>query len=835
MTKKYSRSAVATAERFNTFLPEIVALIRPDAPIKAQADGSVRVGNKGALVLGPTAGLWFDHEASVGGRNARSLLMHLGVSAPQKFSRQFLAEHDGTGSLEVDPEETPDSKLEASRAAMELFIHQAQPLPDTPAETYLRSRGLNPPYPDNISWVENARWGEGAMLAVVNGPDSPTAVQLTYLTPKGQKSTVEPQRRTYRGQTDWQSGTGFLLTVNNAPDRTVIAEGVEDALSLAQAKAGSVIVASLGLSNLGKATVDTALPVVVFRDGDAPDSPAEKGLAKGVDRLILQGATVAITDTPLEADANALLQSDGPGRLLELVDSATAAELSTDGHIERCAGLNNTDYEETRTALAKQLGVRVSFLDKKVAARRKEEEDPTANEDTLGLEDLILWPDPVDLAEVLDDTSSNLAQYIAADSATLDTATLWAAHSHAISMINVSPRLAAQSPGPGCGKTVTMEAIGNLVPRPLTASSITSAVVFRVIEAAQPTLLLDEADQMLADRSSPLIAVLNSSHRKSSAYVMRTEEALPGQYVPVRFSTWAPVMFAGIRELPPTLQDRSIVLRLRRAKPGEVKKHLRDGKCDALAECAQKLARWANDLDALPDVELPANLTNRVGDNWRPLLAIAELAGDEWRTRALNAAEAAVAHQEQGRISTLLMDIYEVFGEREQIFSQELVDGLINFDEKPYCELNRGRAITTHWLANQLKGVITGPTQTMRVSGARKKGYRRAVFNDAWERYAIGDSVPETPQKTTVSNVTTGQPLQSKGNGGTDVSRMPIDVTDDDPDVTGASRLQNGVKLNATAACHVVTDDTVGLVGISEVSPDDTDFTADGGDDSCLI
>ena len=84
--------------------------------------------------------------------------------------------------------------------------------------------------------------------------------------------------------------------------------------------------------------------------------------------------------------------------------------------------------------------------------------------------------------------------------------------------------------------------------------------MFRIIEEMQPTLLLDEADQMLADRSSPLVAVLNSSHRKSSAYVMRTEEVLPGQLQPVRFSTWAAVMFAGIRELPPTLQDRSVVL-----------------------------------------------------------------------------------------------------------------------------------------------------------------------------------------------------------------------------------------------------------------------------------
>ena len=48
-------SKTAEAERINTFLPEIVASFKPDSPLKAPADGSTRVGNKGALVLGPEA------------------------------------------------------------------------------------------------------------------------------------------------------------------------------------------------------------------------------------------------------------------------------------------------------------------------------------------------------------------------------------------------------------------------------------------------------------------------------------------------------------------------------------------------------------------------------------------------------------------------------------------------------------------------------------------------------------------------------------------------------------------------------------------------------------
>ena len=489
-TPERASEKLSEAERLNTFLPEIVALVQPDKQMKPQADGSVRVGGTGGLVLGSGAGLWYDHVASEGGRSAKSLLKHVGVNNHAKWAQKFLDEHKGFGSLGDNSEDTLDSKSEASRLAMEHFIQQMCPITNSLAETYLKSRGINAPYPDNLGWVQDARWGEGAMVAVINGPEGPAAIQLTYVTPEGNKSNVKPHRRTYRNQPDWQAGGGFRLTVDNAPSRTLIAEGVEDALSLFQAKAGTVIIASLGLSNLGKAPVDKTLPVVVFRDGDEPDSPAEKGLARGADRLILQGAIVAVTNTPLGSDANALLQSDGSVKLLDLIENAELANLSLDGHITRCATLSVMEYEQERAALAKELGIRVSTLDKQVKAHRREDDERDAEGAALGIEDIEPWPEPVVLGDVLDDIAHLLAQYIAADSALINTAVLWAAHAHILDRIGVSPRLAAQSPGPGCGKTVALEAVSNLTPRPLTAASITAAVVFRIIEDSSCISLL---------------------------------------------------------------------------------------------------------------------------------------------------------------------------------------------------------------------------------------------------------------------------------------------------------------------------------------------------------
>jgi hypothetical protein len=225
------------------------------------------------------------------------------------------------------------------------------------------------------------------------------------------------------------------------------------------------------------------------------------------------------------------------------------------------------------------------------------------------------------------------------------------------------------------------------------------------------------------------------------------------------------MMTAGIRNLPVTLQDRSIIIPLQRALAGEVREHIRDGECPVLQECARKLARWGEDCDGLPDVDLPPGFHNRTGDNWRPLFAIAQLAGGEWPARVLAAATASLVTSEQGLIATLLADIHEVFGEKDRVTSQALVDGLSALEEKPYGEINRGRAITTNWLANQLKGVITDGSQTIRSTGKKTaKGYYRRQFADPWRRYGVGSDQTDTfsaPPETAVTAVTTSQPAET--------------------------------------------------------------------------
>ena len=86
---------------------------------------------------------------------------------------------------------------------------------------------------------------------------------------------------------------------------------------------------------------------------------------------------------------------------------------------------------------------------------------------------------------------------------------LWALHTHVFDCFNHSPRLAITSPEKGCGKTTALDVLRELVARPLPTSNVTVSAVFRTIEIANPTLLIDEADTFLKENEE-LRGILNS-------------------------------------------------------------------------------------------------------------------------------------------------------------------------------------------------------------------------------------------------------------------------------------------------------------------------------------
>ena len=149
--------------------------------------------------------------------------------------------------------------------------------------------------------------------------------------------------------------------------------------------------------------------------------------------------------------------------------------------------------------------------------------------------------------------------------------TLWAAHTHLVGAFESTPRLALLSPEKQCGKSRTLELLELLTAGAETLSDASPAYLYRRIGAGPVTILLDEADAIWKrgksdETAEALRSIVNAGHRRS-ATVGRVE--MNGQAAKLtRFRVYAPAAIAGIGNLPDTIMDRAVVIRMRRRAPG---------------------------------------------------------------------------------------------------------------------------------------------------------------------------------------------------------------------------------------------------------------------------
>ena len=98
---------------------------------------------------------------------------------------------------------------------------------------------------------------------------------------------------------------------------------------------------------------------------------------------------------------------------------------------------------------------------------------------------------------------------------------LWVIHTYTIGVTRVNPLLYIYSPQMRCGKSTLLSVLSRLVNRPMQVSGMSSAALYRSVEAWQPTLLLDEADSFLKAKSESaeaLRGIINSCWTRESAF-----------------------------------------------------------------------------------------------------------------------------------------------------------------------------------------------------------------------------------------------------------------------------------------------------------------------------
>ncbi len=353
---------------------------------------------------------------------------------------------------------------------------------------------------------------------------------------------------------------------------------------------------------------------------------------------------------------------------------------------------------------------------------------------------------------------------------------LWVLHTHAIDAAEATPYLAITSAEKQSGKTRALEVLELLVRRPWCTIRPSEPVLFRTIAAECPSLLLDEVDTIFRDKVGTFEghrALLNAGHRRGATVARCVND---GKTIKLeRFQVFCAKALAGIGELPDTVADRSIPIRLKpRRRDTEPVERFRPREVAVEAvHLRAALTRWAEEhLDVLRGArpEIPASISDRAADGWEPLLAIADLAGGDWPQTAQEAAIALHSDplaQEDTLGVQLLRAIRETFetAAAHRLATADLLSALVTREDGPWAEW---------WGEAVAKGNTQGPgsrlarllrpyriiSRDIRTDNGTLKGYMRSDFEDAFTRYA--PSPPPESRDTATSLDKKGPEANSK-------------------------------------------------------------------------
>jgi hypothetical protein len=292
------------------------------------------------------------------------------------------------------------------------------------------------------------------------------------------------------------------------------------------------------------------------------------------------------------------------------------------------------------------------------------------------------------------------------------------------------------------------------VARPWKTGRASVAALMRRIDAESPTLLLDESDTAFQGRgefAGALQGLLNEGYRRRGFHTICTPQGANGWQTQT-FRVFSAKAIAGIGFLPGTVVSRSIPIRLKRKLPHEVIEDKFEEELWAQADpLSTRLQAWA--AEAIPRLrgarpQTPAELQNRTAEVCRPLLAIAELAGPVWATRAQRALVLLLGSAGEGEPPELdlLAAVRRVYRTRsdEAILTSDLLRALAADEELPYQDwwdqqAGAPRSGAARRLANKLRPFGIRPVD-LRTANGVQKGYRWEAFAEPWQRYLTDES-----------------------------------------------------------------------------------------------
>ena len=406
------------------------------------------------------------------------------------------------------------------------------------------------------------------------------------------------------------------------------------------------------------------------------------------------------------------------------------------------------------------------------------EQAPDKSADALDNQSVTLqwpepWPEPLELADVLDEVREAIHRHVVLRPEAAAAIALWTAWTYVYDSGSIAPMLGVVSPSRRCGKTTLLTLLLHLAARPLPASNITPAAVYRVIEQYAPlTLVIDEVDTFTKGNDE-LRGIINSGHTRKMAYVLRNVPKPNGDYDARRFSTWCAKVIASIGNPHTTWSDRAITVRMERKHRSEMVERLTPQVGSNLQTLARKVftAVVADEVKAAVasgDPVIPDSLHDRAADNWRPLLAIADLAGSHWPTTARQAAVILSGCEEPDNEDLgvrLLLDCLAVFNGDDELPARTLAERLAQLEETPWPTYRHGKPVSPEQVGRYLRrfGIKPRKTKSWNV-------YCRTDVEVAAARYS-----PPPPDQTSTTSTLDVTPCETSTYG-VEVSETPTSI-----------------------------------------------------------
>ncbi len=500
-------------------------------------------------------------------------------------------------------------------------------------------------------------------------------------------------------------------------------------------------------------------------------------LPKGADDALAEGGyevgpASAVTELEMltEAAAKAAEGPDGKDPIEALLAPLEALEREDDKDVDGktlravlraiaagSKGLDELDSVALKGEVQKNLGRLkvprpgdyVAALFGKKQAAEEEKDDGTNIDPTEPCEYT------VDGGRILDQLVAMFRRYMVMPEGSFEAIALWVVHTYLLHVLDLTPRLTIYSPTWGCGKSNLLTLLGSVVEKPLLTSGSTPASMFRIMEACQPTLILDEADAWMKENEG-VRQIVNSGYLRPLAWIMRCSG---DDNKVVRFNSFGAMAIAGIGKMDRTIMSRSIVNEMRRKRPSETVEEFSMVKIFRTNKKLKKrCARWAQDL-ALEFAEgglapeMPDLAGDRAADCWRVLIGIADSAGGCWPERAREAARrlagGSSAIEDDDPATRLLSDVRDIFEAtgREIITTTTLHEELLNIPESPWqCFGKKEAPLHRTVMGKMLSGFgVTSKQEKIPDSFGTKKNqrcYARTDLQDAWERYLPQEAPP---------------------------------------------------------------------------------------------